>query len=848
MAIFTITAFSTFAGLLVAGAKLATDPDPINRLKALADLATNGKALAAALSDSGLSPLVAEMTKVAEEIAAHFTHPGPARDDAIALFWQVAPVAFSDPSVFAAADLDAATATDRMIAEIKASSHARDFFASTLPETFFRQVTHRALTVMLDQSGYIATITPTLWRQTLSRHGVQIELLQRIGDTTRRTETKVDALPDAIVAKLMAELGKRDEIEDARRAGISAERILGLARRIADDVPDLDRAFAELEQAVGIAIEVQALGHAGSNTGNFVDAVLARMAELSADGLDDEAAAEADRAFAEWEERRREDARRGVELLGAGFRADVLRRDPVSAAKRIASRIDILTPDPAMGPDALWRAHIRYFERGRDLGLTLSLRIAVELLRLALGRVSIDDRRGAFLSDFGVALAELGDRETGTALFEEALAAYQSALRIRTRDRNPHDWAVVQNNLGNVLARLGARGAGTTQLEEAVAAFRSSLEERTRDRDPREWVMTQTNLAGALTLLAERGGDVAYLREAVRVLEAVLDERTRCQAPLAWAAAQCNLGSVRAVLGRDLGDTALLEKALAAYRSSLEVFTREHTPTDWASVQNNLGTALLTLAEREAGTSRLEEAVAAHYAALEVRNRERLPSDWAASQLNLGAALSELGARSMCVAQLESAIAAYQAALTVWTSESEPRSWAMSQNNIGNALLKLDTLQADSIKLAEAVSAYKAALAIRTQDGLPFEWAATQNNLGTALLRLGKRDGEAALLDQAVVAYRAALQVRTRDRVLLEWAATMGNLGDALAERAGYHGDLPMALEALEKLVVAEEVLRSGGHTSSGDFFASRIRKTTTLIDWLRLGVPFQSPPRGQHP
>ena len=50
MAVFTITTFSTFAGLLVAAGKLATDPDILNKGKALADLATNGKALAAALA------------------------------------------------------------------------------------------------------------------------------------------------------------------------------------------------------------------------------------------------------------------------------------------------------------------------------------------------------------------------------------------------------------------------------------------------------------------------------------------------------------------------------------------------------------------------------------------------------------------------------------------------------------------------------------------------------------------------------------------------------------------------------------------------------------------------------
>ncbi len=151
MAVLTITTFQTFAGLLLAARKLATDPDPLDRLKALADLAGNGRALAAALRDSGLAPLAAEMTRQAEDHARHFTHPGPARDDAVSLFWQTAPEAFADPSIFAATDLDPARTTEAMIAAIKASPLARDFTTAPLPEAFFRSVTYLLLMLMRDE-------------------------------------------------------------------------------------------------------------------------------------------------------------------------------------------------------------------------------------------------------------------------------------------------------------------------------------------------------------------------------------------------------------------------------------------------------------------------------------------------------------------------------------------------------------------------------------------------------------------------------------------------------------------------------------------------------------------------
>ena len=45
------------------------------------------------------------------------------------------------------------------------------------------------------------------------------------------------------------------------------------------------------------------------------------------------------------------------------------------------------------------------------------------------------------------------------------------------RERVPLDWAMTQNNLGNALQTLGERESGTARLEEAVAAYRAALEE-----------------------------------------------------------------------------------------------------------------------------------------------------------------------------------------------------------------------------------------------------------------------------------------------------------------------------------------------------------------------------------
>ncbi len=63
---------------------------------------------------------------------------------------------------------------------------------------------------------------------------------------------------------------------------------------------------------------------------------------------------------------------------------------------------------------------------------------------------------------------------------------------------------MTQNNLGNALRTLGERESGTARLEEAVAAYRAALEERTRERVPLEWAASFGNQGVAMMLIADR--------------------------------------------------------------------------------------------------------------------------------------------------------------------------------------------------------------------------------------------------------------------------------------------------------------------------------------------------------
>ena len=76
-----------------------------------------------------------------------------------------------------------------------------------------------------------------------------------------------------------------------------------------------------------------------------------------------------------------------------------------------------------------------------------------------------------------LALTILASARAARRGWRRHIAAFRAALTEWTRERVPLDWAMTQNNLGIALQSLGERESGTARLEEAVAAFRAALKE-----------------------------------------------------------------------------------------------------------------------------------------------------------------------------------------------------------------------------------------------------------------------------------------------------------------------------------------------------------------------------------
>ena len=611
--------------------------------------------------------------------------------------------------------------------------------ANQLARRFLRQVIERACARLLADAEFIDGLRPALWRELLERTG-------RIEDNTEKLlagQRAQDKQLDDIKA-LLAAIG--DKAATARASGITDAALIELARRVSADISDPQQAFRELENMVEIAIHGRWKEREGSNLGPFVDEVLDRVSEFTAQGALDDATAAIDAALAReaeearlLEERRQESRARTLRLLDAGIDQDLLRRDADSVAARLVRKAEIELPEGARLFDHLRAVRREWYERGRDRGLNLDLEVAIALARRTEGLAADADQRGMALNDLGNALAELGMRETDTVRLEQAVATHRLALEERTRERVPLDWAMTQNNLGLALRVLGTREAGTARLAQAVEAFQLALEEWTQERAPLGWATTQNNLGLALTDLGTRKANTEQLEQAIEAFGLALQEWTRKTVPLQWAMTQNNLGIALAVLGSRETGTVRLKQAINAHRLALEESAQDRVPLQWATTQNNLGNTLRQLGLRESGTERLEEAVDAYRLALEEWTQERVPLDWAMTQSNLGNALADIGMRESGTERLEEAVTAYRLALEEQTRERVPHDWAGTQYNLGLSLSQIGAREAGTTRLAQAIIAFFSALEEFTPETGPHYHGIASHNLARAQALLSER-------------------------------------------------------------------------------------------------------------
>ncbi len=506
-------------------------------------------------------------------------------------------------------------------------------------------------------------------------------MLIDIGAGVARIEEKVSNLADYLVTQnqqLAADLG------------VSNDRLIRLAKRVASKVSDPASAEDYLYGALERLKQLEAEGKRGTNFGGLIDQVIAEIFTA----IDDEdiagARTKGAAAFEQFKVQQQELAAATEKVVRTNIKTALLDLDVDGALHWVLQKL-ALQSGGAPPLDDLGSEMISWYELALNRGLRLEMDLAIAVARHNLDTAINPEERAMIQNDLGNALVQQGSRssgEEGLKLLQDAVQAYQGALEIHTKDDIPANWAMTQNNLGNALQEQGIRSSGEKGLkllQDAVKAYRAALEVYTKKDMPADWAMTQNNLGNALLEQGSRSGGnegLILLQDAVQAYRAALEIRTKEDMPVNWAMTQNNLGNALQEQGsRSSGEECLilLQDAVKAYRAALEVYTKKDMPADWAMTQNNLGIALAEQGERSSGKEGLillQDAVNAYHAALEIRTKDAMPADWAMTQNNLGIAyvgiadLQDIATDK--IASLEQAAKHFRAALTVFDPVNMP--------------------------------------------------------------------------------------------------------------------------------------------------------------------------------
>ena len=231
----------------------------------------SGKALIKAVGNSGASAIEGELVSCLNSHFATFQDE-PGMVDTARLVMQMIEQIDATPANIAQCNLDAARLTETLLAAFAGVS---DYQAPAV-QSLFRATVTDAYTRLFANSDFVASVTPALWEKVL------------------KGQEAADDKADSRHQEQMTFHRQTDEYRRMRDAQITENAIFKLITQSENMTDNPADSWAQFQAWVDTAIKVQTEGAQGSNHADFVDRVLARVAELSRNGDYDVASASID--------------------------------------------------------------------------------------------------------------------------------------------------------------------------------------------------------------------------------------------------------------------------------------------------------------------------------------------------------------------------------------------------------------------------------------------------------------------------------------------------------------------------------------------------------------------------
>lgn len=392
----------------------------------------------------------------------------------------------------------------------------------------------------------------------------------------------------------------------------SEDLLILLANKHAEgNYTDQSTAFIGLSNALEAAERIRLRGEMPrDNTGSQLNAVMAEVAKLNADG-----ALDAANNLLDVEEKRMRDAHKANkdredeqsrQLLEQRLDHDRLRNDPTAAADRIIS--DLMRQAPAGGVFSATREIKRQWDaQGERQGDPFDLRVSLMLANRNMKRAK-GWQKGPALADLGHGRLAIGMRKIDLAFLHSAEKAFRAVIKASAKTESRRNQAIDQSNLGRVLCELGERENDPDILRVSVAAHRASLQLWQHEEEPNNWAIAHHSLSGSLAALGRVEQDEGFLLEAISIREDILSIRSHDITPEDRATYKLSLAITKRSLGRMKKDATLFDDAQTLYEECLTVNSPDHAVYKWANLIGGLGELALDRFALDPNPRHLDEA------------------------------------------------------------------------------------------------------------------------------------------------------------------------------------------------------------------------------------------------
>lgn len=249
---------------------------------------------------------------------------------------------------------------------------------------------------------------------------------------------------------------------------------------------------------------------------------------------------------------------------------------------------------------------------------------------------SASKARGSALHNRGNAYSDLAEDTLDRNMLARGIASYLEALKTRTRQREPENWAMSQAALAMTVKTAGEwlnEPPLIRTATESLVEVQSFYKETDNVFD---YARTTKQVADSTRCLSNMTGDFGSLGQIPGLLRRARSGRLRKEAPYLWAQLTWEQGVAQASVAEQRQDTQEIRNAISIIEESLSIWTKAEHPDQWAMAQNDIAVALLNIAAISQSKSTFKQAESAVLRALEVRQTRGTPAKLAHDLITAG--------------------------------------------------------------------------------------------------------------------------------------------------------------------------------------------------------------------